>query len=342
MESTHNPPNLDDPPPNFKPGTDENNLDPDKLELYGFPPRPEGSEEGITYWKDAMQAIGEYRVPPPPIKPSKILESRTWSGAIVPSQPLNSPHHYLFPPPQKPGGFYYITSSWIIPDACPPPQGNPQGEYACYACIGFDGWGRMLPPIISTFPGANFPQGEAPPALLGGTKSIYTRGSHCAKVFLQYNHIQEVFDEPVVRPGDLVSAFVWIHDGLGRFPCFKTFRFFIVNRNTGQYSRIWRKLPDDFKGSTAEWILGRQDLDYGNPGFPTEALPNYGATYFQKNFADYQGRRFGALYLPHRILTVDNADLIDMIEQKGKKKEIISTAKKVGPNLLNVYAYKDE
>ena len=88
--------------------------------------------------------------------------------------------------------------------------------------------------------------------------------------------------------------------------------------------------------------MGRQHLDYGNPGVPVEALPNYGATYFQKNYADYRSRLLSRPPLPYGELTVDAADLINMVDQKGGKKEIISTAKKFRPNLLNVYAYRDE
>jgi len=330
------PPRFPDPPKDFDP----RKASPKELEDYGFPPAPEESNDPDSpsaFWKDAMGAVLTYQSPPSPVLVTKILESRTWSGAIVPPQPRQSVHLYGNQPP-KPGEFNYITSSWIIPDACPPPEGDPQGNYACYTCVGFDGWDpkKPLPPLKS--------EPQTPPALLGGAKSIYSfdcchKECHCAKVFIQYDKTQEVFDSPTVRPGDLVSAFLWINDGsVG--PCrFSTFRFFIVNKNTGKYTRIVRILPSSFRGATAEWILGRQNLDYGNPGVPVEALPNYGATYFQKNYADYRSR---LLCRPPVVYTVDNAELIDMFDQKGGKKEIISTAKKVGKNLLNVYAYQDE
>jgi len=75
---------------------------------------------------------------------------------------------------------------------------------------------------------------------------------------------------------------------------------------------------------------------------PHEALPNYGATYFQKNYADYRSRLLSRPPFPYGVLTVNDADIIDMIDQKAGKTEIISKAKNVGPNLLNVYAYRDE
>ena len=333
------PPRFPDPPRDFDP----RKASPKELEDYGFPPPPEESKDpegGYAIWQDAMRAVVTYEPPPRPVIVTKALESRTWSGAIVPPQPLQSPHRQGNQPP-KPGEFCYITSSWVVPDACPPPKGDAQGNYACYTCLGFDGWdSNQAPPPLKSEP-------RTPPALLGGTKSIYSfdcchSECHCAKVFLQYDETQEVFELPTVRPGDLVSAFLWINDGnVG--PCrFPTFRFFIVNKNTGKYTRITRTLPRSFRGATAEWILGRQDLDYGKPGVPVEALPTYGATYFQKNYADYRSRLLSRPALPYGELTVDAAELINMIDQKGGKKEIISTAKKVGPNLLNVYAYRDE
>ena len=173
-----------------------------------------------------------------------------------------------------------------------------------------------------------------------GTKSILEGCKHLAKVFLQYDHHQETFDTPWVNPGDLVSAVLRVD---GDYPGGK-FTVYLVNHNTGDYTTFWRDLPKDFRGATAEWILGRQCLDYGNPGNAVEELPNYGATYFHKNYSDFvsvQGAQGGYEW------TVDNAHLIDMVAVKSIDDPIppgtvISTAEKVGPNLLYVYAYRNE
>lgn len=326
-------PQFKDPSKDFKPI----DAKPEELAEYGFPPCPnessDGPNDGISAWKELMRACREYLPPPPPVKTQpKPLLSKTWSGAITQPPPpdpsrqrfkLEGPGQYPPPPPPEKSDyeFFYITSTWIIPDACPPPDGDPQGQYACYSFVGFDG---VSPPH---------------PALVGGTKSICAFDCcHCAKVFIQYQvslkdpAIQEVFDEPKVRPGDLVSAILWI---VG-----PQFRLFIVNRNTGQYTRLFRPLPSSFKGLTAEWILGRQDLEYGFPGHAVELLPNYGATYYQRNYAEYRLRNPKTSKYVNGWETVDQAQLIDMVSED--RKEIISTAKKVGPNLLNVFAYKDE
>jgi hypothetical protein len=249
------------------------------LEKYGFPPRPQ-SQENKEIWNDIMSQSLDHVIlggPGSGVPNDAVLKSNTWSGAI---QMFND----------NAGEFFLITSTWIIPDACPPPKGNYEGRYACYSFVGFDGW-----------------KNSGPPALIWGTKSVYDQGQHYAKVFLQYCGKEYIFDTPQVIMGDLVSAFLWVSDRARP----KKFGFFLVNRNTGRYTLGWRHLPQDFQGASAEWILGRQDLDYGNPGHAVEALP------------------------------VDTAQLIDMVDAKCRGC-VISTAKKVGPNLLNVYAYHDE
>ena len=93
--------------------------------------------------------ITAYEPPSRSVMVTKTLESRTWSGAIVSPQPLQSPHRYGNQPPEH-GEFYYITSTWIIPDASPSPKGDTQGNYACCICIGFDGWDPDQPmPLLN-------------------------------------------------------------------------------------------------------------------------------------------------------------------------------------------------
>jgi hypothetical protein len=164
-----------------------------------------------------------------------------------------------------------------------------------------------------------------------GARSTFDCGKHLAKVFIQFDSKQQTFDVPWVGPEDLVSAIVSVDDKD------RTFVVYLVNRNTGDYTRQQFPLPSSFLGATAEWILGRQDLDYGNPGYPTEELPNYGAVYYSKNFADAKVLRRNT-WVP-QVYTVDTAHLIDMVASKSS--QIISTAQKVGENLLLVYAYND-
>ena len=98
-------------------------------------------------------------------------------------------------------------------------------------------------------------------------------------------------------------------------PCqFPTFRFFTVNKNTGKYIRIACTLSRSFRGTTAKWILGHQHLDYRNPGVSVEALLNHGATYFQKNYADYCSYLLSRPPFPYGEITVDATDLINMVD----------------------------
>jgi len=81
------------------------------------------------------------------------------------------------------------------------------------------------------------PKLTTPPTTMGGTKSICSSNScHCAKVFIQYDFTREVFDRPKVRPGDLVSAFLWINNGAVG-PC----RFPTLWRSTlnGYVHMVW-------------------------------------------------------------------------------------------------------
>jgi len=290
-----------DPSQDFIPGK----ASPSELLRLGFPADPK-SEKGLAIWKDILRASRKFC----PLSQSTTFDpylSETWSGAIVPDPSPNTIS-------EVEDKFYYITSTWNIADACPPPDGTPQGHYACYSFVGFDGWVR-----------------DGPPALMWGTKSIFDCGKHLAKVFVQFDSKQETFDVPWVGPGDLVSAVVSVDYENS------TFLVYLVNRNTGDYTRQQFPLPSDFLGATAEWILGRQDLDYGNPGYPTELLPNYGAVYYANNFADAVVFR-SKTQVPQDY-QIDNAHLIDMVDTKSS--QIISTALKVGENLLMVYAYND-
>jgi hypothetical protein len=286
----------------------------DQLKKYKFPLPPPHSARAGAIWQDILRGSHEYvRAPARGESCEPYLESKTWSGAIVPEPPPAT----IYEATER---FYYITSTWIIPDACPPPCGEkPQNCYSCYCFVGFDGW-------VS----------DGPPALMWGTKSILEGGKHFAVVFLQYEGKQETFDTPWVNPGDLVSAVLKVEDN-------DYFTVYLVNHNTGKYTIFSRKLPADFRGATAEWILGRECLDYGNPGKPLEELPNYGATYYHKNYADSKSLRGQSV----DEFTVDNAQLIDMIAAKSVDDPIppgtvISTAEKVGKNLLYVYAYWNE
>jgi Peptidase A4 family len=329
-------PALKEPPKYFKP-IESIDKDPTGKELdsYGFPPRPplnrpNETNNGSVAWKELMQACREYIPPPPAVSTDpQPLTSQTWSGAIARIPYLDSAAESKLRPKSveytefSDYGFVYNTSTWIIPDACPPPDGDPYGQYACYSFVGFDGVSK-----------------ELPPALVGGTKSICAYDCcHLAKVFIQWQSsldmpaTQEIFDEPKVRPGDLVSVVMWLRPIAER-----QFGFYIVNRNTGQYTRFLRPLPPLFEGRTAEWILGRQDLEYGLPGHALEALPNYGATYYSRNYAEYLLLDPRTETWEAKWETVDNAELVNMVSQDEKR---ISTAKKVGPNLLNVFAYND-
>jgi len=299
---------IDAPPHDFNPLTATD----DVLASQGFPPRPpqaaDGSNEGLPIWQDIMGAIGidQYQPPPPTdeLPKHRHLESRTWAGGIVPPQESQPP--VQFPPVQfqSKSEFYFITSTWNIPTVSPPDSraASTQDRYAVYDFVAFDGWIR---------PG--------PPALMWGTKSIYDNGKHCAKIFLQYELVQYTFDRPCVQPGDVVSAILWIN------PDRKTFGVFLVNRRTRQYIRFRMPLPDDFKGATAEWILGRQQLDYGNPGDPKEVLPDFDPVSYRLNLAISRGGWY----------TVDNASLIDMVASYSG--QIIARAEKVGRNLLRVF-----
>jgi len=299
-----------------------------ELKAYGFPPCPT-NKKGHAVWNAIMKTCDTYLEAGDGKVTSGNLQSLVWSGAIVPPpcpipvpvcvQPASVPSPYRVksePLSKLDYKFFYIASTWIIPHACPPPlqeslsKSPPYDECACYDFVGFDGWYESGPPVLA-----------------GGTKSICTESTGLANVFIQYEGWEEDFLKPPVQPGDTVSAISWI--------CDEYFVLFLVNENTGEYARICREIPKDFEGRTAEWILGRQRLDYGDPGYPVEALPNFGSTYYRNNYAEYQSP---TKYIP-RPLTVDDADLIDMVDQEG---QMIATAEKVGPNLLFILAYNPE
>ncbi len=303
------------PPQGFNPSTATE----DDLHKYGFPPRPDATElqYARALWDDTISAVQEYA--PADLSderfPGKLL-SPTWSGAIL-DPPTLSP---VLPPPR----FFSISSYWIIPNAYPPTCQS-GGDYRCYSFVAFDGWQDTSPD---------------PPALALGTKSVVRDGNHFAKVFLQVNG--EEYNLCLrVMPGDLVTAHLWVieHSNPPRFG------IFLVNRNTGKATRARFRLPDAFKGKTAEWILARQNINYGQPGVATETLPNYGATFYHNTCAlAYQGiwpRSWPGV----RHFTVDQARLIDMVrklEGKGGSDEVISTAEHIKQNVLLVYAYNDE
>src|SRR5271170_191023 len=290
--------------------------DPD-LEKYGFPPRPDPALlESRALWEETVSQPLEYVESKfvDEIYPGVLL-SPTWSGAILKS---SSPQSPLRPPPFK--GFRSISSYWIIPNAyppydCTPPVGSPQSNYRCYTFVAFDGWQDN--------------SGD-PPALILGTKS--ESESHTATVFVQIDGKEIDLSLPVM-PGDLVTAHLWVLAIPGRFG------IFVVNRNTGKATRATFNLPRDFKGKTAEWIVARQNIDYGYVGKATEILPNYGATFFHKTCAWGNGHEF----------TVDQGQLIDMVASpqvypRDSKYygQIISTAEHIRKNILLVYAYDNE
>jgi hypothetical protein len=258
-----------------------------------------------------MSVVQEY-VPPDltEVRIPGMLLSPTWSGAILDPSPLK---------------FFLISSYWIIPNAYPP-TGKNAGTYRCYSFVAFDGWQEP-------------PEASSPPALIFGTKSVVSDGNHFAKVFLQANGAEHDFPLPVM-PGDLVTAYLWVLDR----PNTRLFGVYLVNRNTGKATRAQFDLPPNFRGKTAEWILARQKIDYGQVGVPTEALPNYGATFYHNTcaFASPAPRLLHWRGVQH--FTVDQARLIDMVGKVDYRSPagVISTAEHVKKNILLVYAYKDE
>jgi len=299
------------PPENF----DHTTASDDELDKYGFPPRPDATllPEARALWDATMSVVQEY-VPPDltEVRIPGMLFSPTWSGAI------------LDPRPSPALKFFMISSYWIIPNAYPPTCKR-EGTYRCYSFVAFDGWQE--------------PRTPSPPALIFGTKSVVRDGNHFAKVFLQVNGCEHDFCLRVM-PGDLVTAYLWVLDRPTISP--RRFGVYLVNRNTGNATRAQFDLPADFQGTTAEWILARQKIDYGQVGVATEALPNYGATFYHNTCALASPAPRLSHWRGVQHFTVDQAKLIDMVGTGTRSTDVISTAEHVKKNILLVYAYKDE
>lgn len=292
--------NFTTPPPGFKPidATE------DQHKMYGYPPRPDKNAfpQARAVWDEIMSLPLQY-IPTDLCEETDpaTLYSPTWSGGIVPPDD----------PEQSSEKFHEIASNWIIPNPYPPPDAT--GDfYRCYCFVGFDGWGE-----------------SAPPALMFGTKQIYDKGKHYATIFIRRDGVEQDFhcpEAPCVMPGDLVHACLSIEDDYVHV-C-------LIDQNSQKRFAHKIPLPSSFKGATAEWIVGREILDYGYLGTATERLPNYGATFFHKAFA----------YSKKREYTLDNARIIDMVGTSTLEHtdDVISTAEHVYKNTLLVYAYKDE
>ena len=308
------------------------------FETYGLPPPPDANENPKSYalWRRAMCLPLDYCTEEPTDKKddSVSLEKLSWSGAMAQS-PANS-------------SFGNIAGSWIVPNAYPPPKITRDDTYECFTWVGFDG--------TSTAPYA---------IMLGTISEVVKSGktlTQSATVFFQQNDKMQLFPKFKVSPGDLITGHVWrglmivFEDKEDSFPPrpippFKfpprhRFKFIPVLRicvvNHGSRKALIRcfKLPDDFKGDTAEWIVGRKRpivtvADDGDITVTVEDLPNYGATFIHNTYALTRGG--GTV----EEFTVDDSVLINM-KNPDKDGTIVSTALRPISNVLEVYAYDDE